>query len=103
MKAIVNGRRYNTETATLVGSWSYGTYQDFSYIEEQLYITERGSWFIAGEGGPKTKYSIHVEQNAWGGSERITPLSPDEARRWLEAAEEWDALETWFGDSLEDA
>lgn len=103
MKAVIEGRRYDTETAEFVASWSYGGRGDFEYEREELYRTPKGSWFIAGSGGPKTKYSQQTGQNEWSGGERITPLSPDEARRWLERAEEWDAIEEYFFDDIEDA
>ena len=42
MKAIIRGRRYDTETAMLVGeSWSGGGKSDFRYWEAALYKTPR--------------------------------------------------------------
>ena len=104
-KAIINGKRYNTETADFVASWSNGySYSDFKHCEEDLYRTKRGSWFTVGSGGPLSGYSRSVGQNSWSGSsDVIRPLDADEARRWLERHGETAALETYFPDVIEDA
>lgn len=103
MKQIINGKRYDTNTATFVAKYGRGLGRgDFSNYDEELYRTPRGNWFLAGEGGPMTKYSRPCGNMTSGGS-GIIPLSPDEARSWLENKEETDALEQYFSDSLEDA
>lgn len=76
MKAIINGKRYNTETATEVASDGYGLPNDFRSWEEVLYLTPRGNWFLWGKGGPMTKYRQDTG-NGWTGGSRIIPLSPD--------------------------
>ena len=52
MKQIINGKRYDTNTATMVADVSpEGFYHgDFRYEETQLYRTPRGNWFLAGWG-----------------------------------------------------
>ena len=37
MKKIINGKRYDTDTAKELGSWSYSHYGDFAYVCETLY------------------------------------------------------------------
>lgn len=103
MKAIINGKRYDTEKAELVASDSYGFSSDFQSWEEELYRTPRGSWFLWGEGGPMTKYAESSGQNSWGGSSRITPLTPQEVKEWLENHRCYDELDEYFGDQVEDA
>ena len=89
MKAIINGRRYNTEaprTECLGEDWGEGLGRnDFHYYFERLYRTGKGKYFLAGEGGPMTKYAVRTGngQERRGG-ERIIPLTPEEAREWLE-------------------
>ena len=105
MKAIIGGKRYDTEKAELIASdHSVGmSKSDFRWWEEELYRTPKGSWFLAGEGGALTKYAIQVGSNASGAGEAITPLSEEEVREWLEKSENYDALEKHFSSAIEDA
>ena len=104
MRAIINGKRYDTKTAEQIGDRSGdGHITDFRYWCESLYKTKRGAWFVAGEGGPMTRYARSTGQNSWCGSSGIRPLTPDEARTWLEEGEFWDEIETHFADEIEDA
>jgi hypothetical protein len=103
MKKIVNGKRYDTKTAEVVTSYSndYPT-NDFNWYEESLYKTKSGNWFLAGEGGPMSKYSVSCGNSTSGGSNLI-PLTKDEAKEWLEEHNESDALEIHFKDDIVDA
>lgn len=84
-KAIINGRMYNTETAEYIGEYSNGLGgSDFKNLSEELYRKKNGEFFIAGEGGPLTKYQVEAYGGGWTGSERITPLTEAEARDWVE-------------------
>ena len=103
MKAIIGGKRYNTETAIEVASRDNGlSYTDFRQLSESLYRTPRGSWFLAGSGGPLTPYAVSVGDMRTGGS-AIRPLTAEEARSWLESYDKHDALEEYFSDHIEDA
>lgn len=82
MKQIIDGKIYNTETATYIGN-DYGG-DGFSSYDESLYKTPRGRYFLAGEGGPMTKYAESAGQNSWRGSKKIIVLSEEEAREWAE-------------------
>jgi hypothetical protein len=84
MKSVIDGKRYNTQVAEEIGSYSRGYPGDFDRIDETLYKTAKGSYFLAGEGGPRSKYSRSPRQNEWTGGEGITPLSEVEAREWCE-------------------
>ena len=105
MKAIIDGKRYDTETAELIASdCSVGmSKSDFRWWEEKLYRTAKGAWFLAGEGGALTKYAVQVGSNASGAGEEIIPLSEEEVRKWLEKSENYDALEKHFSSAIEDA
>lgn len=104
-KKIIDKKRYDTETATLVAEWSNGlSYSDFNHCEEDLYRTKSGNWFTCGSGGPRSSYSRSTGQNSWSGSANvIRALSHDEAREWLERNDEAEALETYFADQIADA
>lgn len=103
MKKIAAGKRYDTETATLIGEYSYGYRGDFERIHEGLYVTKSGNFFLAGSGGPKTRYSVQVEQNSWSGSSDIFPLTKDEALEWAQDHLEAQEVEAAFSEMIEDA
>lgn len=99
MKKIIEGRKYNTDTATKVGTWDneYGA-SDFNYVEETLYRKQNGEFFIHGEGGANSRYAKSAGLNSWTGGEMIEPQTFESARKWAEehlTAEEYDAV---FGD-----
>lgn len=96
MKAIIKGKRYDTETATEIASDGYGYSGDFRYWHETLYKTKSGAWFTAGKGGPMSRYARSTGQNSWSGGSAIVPMSAEEAREWLETAKEVDAIEEHF-------
>lgn len=97
MKKIINGRRYDTETAKELGYDSYSNATDFHFWEETLYRKNTGEFFLHGHGGPATKYAEAVGQNSWRGGERIMPLSLEEAKEWAEEHLDADEYEEIFG------
>lgn len=84
MKRVIDGKVYNTETATLIGEDSYGYSSDFSYWSESLYKTRNGAYFIHGEGGARSKWGRQTSQNTWSGGAGIEVLSEGEAIAWCE-------------------
>lgn len=99
MKSIIKGKMYNTETATLVGSYDNGgTPRDFTHFSEDLYRKSNGEYFLYGEGGPLSKYSVPYGSNGSSGSERITPFTPEEAMNWAEAHLSADEYIAEFGE-----
>lgn len=103
MKRIIDGKRYNTETAEEIASYETDLGRgNFRHYTESICKTKSGNWFLAGEGGPMTKYSQPCGDMT-GGGEDIIPLSSDEAQRWLESHNETAALEAHFSDKIKDA
>lgn len=102
MKKIINGRRYDTETAKFLGEDSYSNWGDFHFWEETLYQKRTGEFFLHGVGGPASKYAETVGQNQWTGGEKIIPLSFDKARNWAEKHLGGDEYEEIFGPVEED-
>ena len=105
MKRVIEGKRYDTATAQEIGAWwnGYST-SDFEYCEEKLYLTSKGNFFLAGEGGAYSRYA-QSHGNATGGGEAITPLSREEAFQWAqEHLEPEDYADSpYFSDLIEDA
>ncbi len=105
MRAIINGLRYDTDKAALVGEASYnGSRTDFQWWEAGLYKTPRsGRFFLAGRGGPMTRWAKSIGNNGRTGSSGIAPMSLDEAREWAERYLTVDEVETGFAETIADA
>ncbi len=86
MKKIINGKTYNTETAKLLGDWCTAGIGrgDFRYIEEELYISKKGQYFLYGMGGALTRYAKSCGNNSTCGSSTIMLFDEAEAREWCE-------------------
>lgn len=99
MKQIINGKKYDTATAKEVGYY-YNNYSvgDFHYYRENLYKKRTGEFFLYGVGGPMSKYAVTEGNNGWSGGERITPLTEEEAREWVEKHLNTDEYEEIFGE-----
>ena len=99
MKKIINGRKYDTETAKEVASTCGGEGpRDFSFFEETLYCKKTGEFFLAGHGGAASKYAKSCGQRQWCGGEAIIPLTEQEAKTWCERALDVDEYEAIFGE-----
>lgn len=92
-KRIIGGKTYNTETATQIAGWDDPP-DDLPYDSgSYLYQTRFGAFFefTFREGG--------FEDD----NETIKPLTPDEAREWLEKKVSWNPnlIEKLFGEMPE--
>ena len=85
MIRIVNGKRYDTLTAELLCNISRGGYSrsDFAYDNTDLYVTKNGNFFIAGEGGARSRWAESVQNGSQGGS-GLRPIDKGDARNLLE-------------------
>jgi len=85
MKQVIGGKVYNTETAEEIGSYAnnLGT-RDFRDLEETLYKTRKGNFFIAGEGGALTRWA-KIAGDGSGPGEGIEALNKQEALAWCES------------------
>lgn len=97
MKKIINGKKYDTETATKMGEWWNGySRNDFSFCKEELYCKRTGEFFLYGDGGALSKWSESCGNTRCGG-EGIEPLTVGEAREWAERHLDVDEYEFIFG------
>jgi hypothetical protein len=84
MRQVIDGKAYDTSTADKLGeASSILARTDFRHWEEALYRTKRGAYFIAGGGGPMTRWAIPCDKGT-SGSEGIKVLTETEARQWVE-------------------
>lgn len=86
MKAIINAHVYNTETARVVCDVSHGWRgADLDWHETTLYCTKKGTFFIAGEGGPRSVWAQRTcSTSSHGSGLRVVAMA--EAREMMEAA-----------------
>lgn len=108
MIKIIDGKRYNTETAELVFEYANGhNCGDFQYRSKDLYRTKGGAWFIHHFGGAMTDMSVPCGNNGRGGSSDIEPVSDTDALGFLEAHSDDNAalaaIEKYFADDVVDA
>ncbi len=90
-KRIIDGKTYNTETATLIAGRDTDERQ-FTYCD-YLYQTRFGAFFryTSLDGANEDDY------------ERIIPMTPEDARKWLEEnySYEPELIERYFGEMPE--
>lgn len=97
MKAIIDGRRYDTEKSDLVCRVLEGNCNDFRHIDAGLYCTPRSnSFFLAGWGGAMTVFARNNSDNTKSGSDRIIPLSEQDALRLAEQHASREDIEKFF-------
>ena len=97
MKQIINGKKYDTDTAKFLLSRSNNC-TGFSYCYEELYQKRTGEFFLYGEGGPMTKYARSCGDNSWSGGREITPLTEAKAKKFVETYGDADDYENIFGE-----
>lgn len=86
MKRIINGKKYDTDTARQLAGWSNEIPMgDYNHMGQYLYQKKNGEFF--------------VEINATDGDD-INPLSENEAMAWVERFAN-DAYEKLFGEVSE--
>ncbi len=96
MKKLIRGKRYNTSTATVCGSYTHKSPSDFDYVCETLYRKQTGEYFLHGEGGVRTVYAARGE-SGWTGGEKIIPYTLEKAQKWAEEHLKSETYEEIFG------
>jgi hypothetical protein len=103
MQRIINGKRYNTDTATAVLDLDNGhSRSDFKYEETALYLTAKGKWFLAGSGNAMSRWATQYG-NSTGPGAGVEPLSDDQALSILEHHGATGLIERHFSSKIVDA
>ena len=103
MKAVIEGRMYDTDKAEAVATMDNGHMpNDFHYVEENLYVTRKGNWFVHYVGGALSGYGESFG-NERHGSSGIKALTEDEAFEWLQRHGQTDAIMERFASRIEEA
>lgn len=90
MKKTIRGTRYDTETAREIASAQGGKPGTLEAWSACLYRTRGGRYFLAGKGGPMTRFGQAAGRNKWWpphgtGCGDLIPMTEDEAQAWLRA------------------
>ena len=75
MKKVICKVEYDTEAATVVEKRTFGEFGDPAGYEEILFVTEKGNYYLYGNGGEASVYP----------TESIKRMSKANAEAWLEA------------------
>ena len=103
MKKSIEGKMYNTETATMVADyWNGLGSSDWTYLKEELYRTKKGAWFLYGVGGPMSRYGKSEGSQSWGSSD-IIPMDSEEAFSWCEEHNKIKVIEEYFPHMIDEA
>lgn len=97
MKKVIKGAVCDTETATKLGSCDHDIIDHLHWWSETLYRTKSGRYFIHGEGGPASPYSIADGDGHWKSGEQINVISCEAAEEWAEEHLNGDEYEAAFG------
>lgn len=101
MKKIINYKKYDTETARVVGNWISGSKEEDNYRDETLYCKKNGEYFLDDKGGMCSDYhtafwiDYDCEHGDW---EELIPFSKEEAQKWVMMHMDGDAYEAEFGE-----
>ena len=89
MKKVIAGKLYDTDRAQVIHNWSNGSDRgNFHTMEETLYKTKSGAFFVWGEGHGLTKWASHSDcgrMSGWGSD--VVALNEAEALKWCEEHE----------------
>lgn len=98
MKKVIDGKRYDTDTAQLLAEWETPDEYpgDLHYVCERLYRKRTGEYFIHGQGGASTRYARSTGPGSWGSGELIDPMPEEKARKWAEEHLGGDEVEAIF-------
>ena len=100
MKKIINGHKYDTDTAKVIDTYCNELpMSSLDYLCEKLYQKGNGEFFLHGYGGVRTAYANRVSYIVAPvcSGEDIIPMSLDETKEWVSTHSTVDIYETLFG------
>ena len=102
MKKIINGKKYDTETAEYVDRWSNDLcVSDCNWCIEDLYRKKTGEFFLYGEGGGLSRYRTRLSNNSFCEGCSIIPMTEDDAKAWVEKHLSYEDYVRIFGEPEE--
>lgn len=100
-RQIINGKKYDTDTAKFIENSTSHQPTDFRYFTETLFQKKTGEFFIFGQGGALSKYAVPGETGGWQFGAAFTPLTENNAKTWVEEHSDVDLYEELFGEVSE--
>lgn len=99
MNKVINGKRYDTDAAELIGEKTNGNLPgEIEYYCETLYRKKRANeYFLHIEGGANSRAARRVGES-WVSGELIEPLEHEAAKEWAEKNLTADEYESSFGE-----
>ena len=84
-KQIVNGKTYNNSTAKKITSFHFhNDHEQYLTVDESLYITRKGEYFLCGEGMERTPYAAKMQDcDDWMRGHGILPLTLKQVKEWF--------------------
>lgn len=98
MKKIIDGKKYDTETAPVVAIYEYSYKSEYDWYREELHKKRTGEFFLYGEGHAKSPYAKCIDLHEYAPGEDIRPLTLDEAKEWAVESLEVEEYEAIFGE-----
>lgn len=99
MKKIINGKKYDTETARMVGCFVWGkNKEDVNYSVEILFCKKTGEYFLYEEDNIIPEYYISGRKNLMSCGKTLTPYSWERAQKWAMENLDGDDYEEEFGE-----
>ena len=89
MARLRGGRWYDTDGLDCVASYRSGVPGEPEFVEEELYRTEDGAFFLIGRGGSRSEWGVHLCTTVDG--EAVRDMSRKSAAKNLRALSDADA------------
>ncbi|MEJ8785021.1 hypothetical protein [Peptoniphilus sp. HCN-40583] len=101
MKRIIKDKVYDTSTAGYIGEYSRMETDSKYWFKEELYRKRTGEYFIYGVGLSASTYDEVIDASSQG-SEKITPISFENAKLWGKMHLDAEVYEREFGVNSDD-
>lgn len=82
MKKVINGKVYDTTTATQIAYWESGSKTSPSWYEEMLFRKRNGEMFLFGRGYATSPYAQRNPDGNLSVGSAIRPISWEDAQLW---------------------
>lgn len=82
MKKVINGKVYDTNTATQIAYWESGSKTSPSWYEETLFRKRNGEMFLFGRGYATSPYAQRNPDGNLSVGSAIRPISWEDAQLW---------------------
>tara|TARA_R100001594_G_scaffold36274_1_gene65910 strand:+ start:2562 stop:2882 length:321 start_codon:yes stop_codon:yes gene_type:complete len=105
MKKIINGKTYNTETATWLDGLNINSRDSWNNVSECLYVTKNGSFFLCGYGDSNTRWAVKsgpYKDKRGTLTSDIQALTKKEAFAWCKENSDPETIEEHFSKIVEE-